>query len=80
MLPPGVGRLVAECDQDPLIIPMWHIGMDDVRPNQPPYCYFRTGQHITLLIGDPIDLKETIRELKTSNKSPVAFTFLAKFK
>ncbi|KAH9641850.1 hypothetical protein HF086_014660 [Spodoptera exigua] len=33
----GVGRLVADCSAAPLIVPVWHEGMDAVLPNTEPY-------------------------------------------
>jgi hypothetical protein len=31
----GVGRLVARCSQVPIIVPMYHIGMHTIAPEQP---------------------------------------------
>ncbi|ELT96069.1 hypothetical protein CAPTEDRAFT_20462 [Capitella teleta] len=67
----GVGRLVAECERSPLIVPMWHVGMDVVRPNKRPYYYFKAGKHVTLSIGDPIDLSSEVERLRSSNSSPM---------
>ncbi|KAH3734014.1 hypothetical protein DPMN_040453 [Dreissena polymorpha] len=39
----GVGRLVADSAVSPLVLPYWHVGMDDIWPNKAPD-YPRTGK------------------------------------
>lgn len=51
----GVGRLVADCGAAPLIVPVWHEGMDRVLPNQEPYLLnFR--KQVFLNVGEPIQI------------------------
>lgn len=47
---------------------MWHIGMDSVLPNTPPYV-LRFGKRITMNYGNPIDLSETVAKLKRQKVS-----------
>ncbi|XP_035792156.1 tafazzin homolog isoform X1 [Anopheles albimanus] len=61
----GVGRIVYETPILPIIIPIWHIGMDDVLPNEPPY-YLRTGKKLTYNFGNPIDLSALMERLHSS--------------
>lgn len=50
----GVGRLVAECPA-PLVLPVWHEGMDAVLPNREPYVLnFR--KRVFLHVGEPIQI------------------------
>jgi monolysocardiolipin acyltransferase len=59
----GVGRMIHELPQLPMVIPIWHIGMDKLMPNTPPYV-LKVGQKVTLNFGQPIDLTETITRVK----------------
>ncbi|XP_046662027.1 tafazzin isoform X1 [Homalodisca vitripennis] len=64
----GVGRMILDSPVTPVVIPIWHIGMDDVLPNEPPYI-LKMGKKVTFNFGEPIDLSSLIDELKTSNVS-----------
>ena len=69
---PGVGRAIAESKVLPLVIPFWHVGMDEVLANYPPYIP-KFGKKITMLIGKPLDFKETLSHLRDEGKSPVSW-------
>ena len=65
----GVGRMIYESAVSPIIVPMWHIGMDDVLPNEPPYL-LRTRNRITINFGRPINIADTVERLRKSSVSP----------
>lgn len=61
----GVGRIIYETPVLPIIIPIWHIGMETVLPNEPPY-YLRLGKKLTYNFGKPIDLNAVMERLRTN--------------
>ncbi|XP_037949123.1 tafazzin homolog isoform X2 [Teleopsis dalmanni] len=68
----GVGRIIYESPRIPIILPMWHEGMDEVLPNVEPYV-LKWRKKVTLNIGQPIDLNDFISDLKSrSVPEPVA--------
>ncbi|KAI5640188.1 acyltransferase domain-containing protein [Phthorimaea operculella] len=65
----GVGRLVAECAASaPLILPVWHEGMDRVLPNQEPYL-LKFRKRVFMNVGEPIQIHHLIDSLRASNAS-----------
>lgn len=69
----GVGRLIAECNVTPIVIPIYHLGMDDILPNKKPnfwlFRFPRVGKKVTVLVGKPIIVKDTIEQLRRKNAS-----------
>lgn len=64
----GLGRMVYESPVVPIVIPLWHVGMEEILPNYPPY-YLRTGKKITINIGEPIDLNDLVKKLREAKVS-----------
>ncbi|KAK7101823.1 hypothetical protein V1264_020148 [Littorina saxatilis] len=65
----GVGRLIAECKISPIVLPIVHIGMENVLPNKTPYIP-QIRKNVTLLVGNPMDFAKDIELLKSLKKSP----------
>jgi 1-acyl-sn-glycerol-3-phosphate acyltransferase len=66
----GVGRLLAEAECSPTLLPLWHIGMDDVLPNQRPYIP-QIGKKVTILFGEPIEFRTLLDKLRERKASEV---------
>ena len=69
----GVGRLIAESNVTPIVIPIYHVGMDDILPNGTPKYWFarfpKAGKNVTVLVGKPIHIKDTLEQLRKKNAS-----------
>lgn len=59
----GVGRLISECERSVIVLPFYHIGMDDILPNKRPYIP-RIGNKVTILIGTPLEFDSHIANWK----------------
>ncbi|KAI8038341.1 hypothetical protein M5D96_008235 [Drosophila gunungcola] len=59
----GVGRIIYESPKVPIILPMWHEGMDDLLPNVEPYVIQR-HKNVTVNVGQPLDLNDFVLDLK----------------
>lgn len=66
----GIGRMIYESPVTPIIIPIWHMGMDDVLPNEPPYI-LKLRKNLTFNYGNPIDVSELVRILKERKATDV---------
>ncbi|XP_014603586.1 PREDICTED: tafazzin homolog isoform X3 [Polistes canadensis] len=66
----GIGRLILESPVTPLVIPICHLGMDQVLPNEPPYM-FKTRKKVTMNYGEPIDFSELLKNLKETKATEV---------
>lgn len=66
----GIGRLIMESPVTPMVIPIYHLGMDQVLPNEPPY-RLQMGKKVTLNYGEPIDFTALVKKLRASNASEV---------
>ncbi|CAF3557541.1 unnamed protein product [Adineta steineri] len=64
----GVGRLIAEANICPLVVPFYHLGMDSVLPNQPPY-YPQMNQKVSIYVGEPLIFDELVQKMKKENRS-----------
>ncbi|CAO3628958.1 unnamed protein product [Cunninghamella blakesleeana] len=74
----GIGRLMMESDPSPVVIPIWHQGMENVRPLKGPF--IRTGQHVKMVFGEPIDYQHILTAWKqgllTDEETRIQLTLL----
>lgn len=61
----GIGRMFLDSPVTPIIVPIWHVGMDDVLTNDPPYI-FKTSKKVTFKFGEPTELSSLLAELMMS--------------
>ena len=68
----GVGRMVAEVPPDapvPVVVPIYHLGMDGVLPNVKPYVpRLLSRQRVTVCVGRPVDVERVLRDTEGQSK------------
>ncbi|CAN6457269.1 unnamed protein product [Victoria cruziana] len=60
----GVGRLVMDADEIPLVVPFIHSGMQDVMPLGSSFP--KVGKQVTVVIGDPIQFDDLLFTVEDS--------------
>merc|ERR1712218_546838 len=64
---------IAESNITPIVIPIYHVGMDDILPNVKPKYWFarfpKVGKNLTVLVGKPIPVENTLKKLREKNAS-----------
>lgn len=66
----GIGRLLAEAKVDPIVLPIWHCGIDDISPCQEPYTrntirrVFGPRLCVTAYVGAPFEVGHLVRNFK----------------
>lgn len=63
----GVGRLVLDADNIPMVLPFVHTGMQDVMPVGATFP--RIGKTVTVVVGDPINFDDLLDEEVTEDVS-----------
>ncbi|PIN15643.1 Phosphate acyltransferase [Handroanthus impetiginosus] len=63
----GIGRLILDSDNIPLVVPFVHTGMQDVMPVGAKFP--KIGKTVTILVGDPIGFDDLIDEGADKNIS-----------
>jgi monolysocardiolipin acyltransferase len=75
----GVGKLIAHSKVTPVVLPLYHTGMDDVvpekqladkkskKPAKPQSIFPRRGKKIRVVVGMPIDFEEKIEKFRATH-------------
>ncbi len=58
----GLGKILCDVEEmggeQPMILPFWHSGMDEVKPYEGCKTIFRWGKRVHVTVGEPIDMKQ----------------------
>jgi len=58
----GLGKILCDVEEmggeQPMILPFWHSGMDEVKPYLGCKTIFRWGKRVHVTVGEPIDMKQ----------------------
>jgi len=72
---PGVGKLITTCRNRPMLVPIYHKGMDTILPEEegdprmpakPISLFPKFGKHVDIYVGEPIDLSDLVQPTNAS--------------
>jgi len=59
----GIGRLLMEASNLPIVVPLWHRGFEDIMPEERESTFLPSlGKKVAIAYGQPIDLKDLLTE------------------
>lgn len=64
----GVGRLITDAVNTPVVLPFCHYGMDTILANYPPYVP-QINKKTTIVYGEPIYFDDMVKQLKEEKKT-----------
>lgn len=68
----GVGRLIADAERTPMVLPFFHLGMDRLMPqdanNDLTTSWPTWGNTVRLRVGDPVDVADLVDEYREGLK------------
>lgn len=67
----GIGRMIYESENAPLVLPIIHVGLDKVLPSQTKPYIPRIGKKVSVVVGDPIDFSDAKQKCYTEKMNPV---------
>ncbi len=60
-------------DIPPIVVPCYHLGMDDLLPNKTPQTFKpRMFKKVSIYVGNPISFEDLLKRLKEEQKSAVS--------
>lgn len=70
----GVGRLLSECKKMPIVVPFWHVGMENYlfQTKRVPFAKWLPNrkQKMTVVVGDPVEYEHVLDECRQDGKPP----------
>lgn len=63
----GVGKLIARAEVPPVVVPIYHLGMDKILPQDEKMLRSmipKTGQDVIAIVGDPIDFEDLLAQYR----------------
>ncbi|RHY27636.1 hypothetical protein DYB25_007816 [Aphanomyces astaci] len=71
----GVGKLIARAEITPVVLPIYHVGMDKVMPQTPDHklksIVPRLGQRVHVLVGSPIYFDDLFKKYEADRRQGV---------